>query len=112
MGWESRGDGHYYYRKVRCGHRVVSEYIGNGQVAEMVAQLAEADRDDARRRRGAERQAIQQAEAAHAEFVRISETLRHLTIAVLEQVGFHRHKGQWRRQRNERSRGHEASRDR
>ena len=96
MGWESRGNGRYYYRKVRYGDRVVSEYVGAGQVAEIVAQLAEGEREEAERHREADRQAIQQAEAADTELVRLSDTFRHLTIAILEQVGFHRHKGQWR----------------
>ena len=80
MGWETRGTGRYYYRKVRCGDRVVSEYVGTGKVGALVALLAEAKREEAECRREVERQSIQQAIA-------------------LEQADFHRHKGQWRRWR-------------
>ncbi len=44
MAWESRGNGSYYYRKQRIGGRVVSEYVGQGEVAGLVAQLDAIER--------------------------------------------------------------------
>ncbi|MHC4093345.1 MAG: hypothetical protein ACYSVY_24255 [Planctomycetota bacterium] len=103
MGWETRRNGRYFYRKRRYGRRVVSEYVGTGPIAEIVADLAEADREEARHRREEERRAIQQAEAADAELVQLCELLRQRTFAALERAGFHRHKGQWRRRRHARA---------
>ena len=37
MAWEHRGNNKYYYRKKRLGKRVISEYVGRGVVAELVA---------------------------------------------------------------------------
>ena len=39
MGWETRGNGKYYYRKRRIGDKVVSEYVGTGPGAELIAEL-------------------------------------------------------------------------
>ncbi len=33
MGWERRGSSQYYYRKIRRGRCVVSEYVGSGELA-------------------------------------------------------------------------------
>jgi len=34
MGWEKRGNRIYYYKKRRVGKKVISEYFGNGILAE------------------------------------------------------------------------------
>ena len=52
MAWEKRGNNSYYYQKRRIGDRVVSDYIGAGPVAEMIA-LTDADE---RQRKEYERQ--------------------------------------------------------
>lgn len=39
MGFENRNGKRYYYRKVRDGNRVKSEYVGTGEYADMLAQL-------------------------------------------------------------------------
>ena len=53
MGW--RGD--YYYRSKRCGERVVTEYVGSGPVAQLIAERdaeARRQRQEQRRQRAAE----------------------------------------------------------
>jgi hypothetical protein len=96
MVWE-RG---YYYRVRKVGGRVVREYVGTGQVAELAAQL------DARERARREREALatrrQKAEltALDAELKALTERADLLARAALLAAGFHRHKrGEWRRRR-------------
>ena len=99
MGWETRGNGRYYYRKVRDGGRVRSEYLGAGVVAELLAEVDDLDRqrrqleDEARR---AEVDAERRTAAALAEVDRMVQTM---TAAVLIAEGYHTHRRQWRRQR-------------
>ncbi len=99
MGWETRGNGRYYYRKVRDGGRVRSEYLGAGVVAEL---LAEADDLDRQRRQldteewqdviNAERRTV-------ATLAEVDRMVQGMAAAVLIAAGYHTHRRQWRRQR-------------
>lgn len=51
MGWERRGNGYYYYRKRREGHRVISEYVGNGRAAEVAAAMDRLKRRERKTKR-------------------------------------------------------------
>ena len=100
MGWEKRGHHLYYYRKRREGKRVISEYVGRGELAEAIATLdalnrheQEGERAALRDEREAQRDVDQVIDAAE-------ELLRVVTGAVLLASGYHRHKGQWRRRRD------------
>jgi hypothetical protein len=99
MGWERRGDNLYYYRKRREGDRVVSEYVGRGQAAELIADLDLL----ARKWREEEREAWtqQQAEITAVDQMldKVEGVIRTLTRAYLLAAGYHTHKGQWRRRR-------------
>ncbi len=101
MGWEERGSGSYYYRKERSGGRVRSVYVGTGSMARGLALLdgldraEKADERDARER---EREADEIAEAVASAAGVVCDTLR---TAVLLAEGFHTHKRQWRRTRDE-----------
>lgn len=99
MGWETRGNGSYYYRKVRDGSRVRSEYVGAGLVAEAMAEIDDIGRfSDAHER--ATWAATVQAERRRAAFVaEAEEVARALTTAVLIATGYHTHRRQWRRER-------------
>ena len=102
MGWETRGNGRYYYRKVRDGGRVRSEYLGAGLLVEMLADIDDLDRqqrqleDEARR---AEVDAERRTAAALAEVDRMVQTM---TTAALIAAGYHTHRRQWRRRRGAR----------
>jgi predicted proteasome-type protease len=96
MSWEQRGDRRYYYRKRRDGDRVISEYVGAGELAETAAALDALERE-ARR---AERQSRQEARALDAQIDEVCDLIRALTYAELLVAGYHTHKGQWRRKRH------------
>ncbi len=99
MGWEKRGGKVYYYRKRRVGGRVISDYIGAGPHAELIADLDDLARVEAEAEREAWRQ---ECDAMLADDQRIDEAgdlVRMLTRAWLLAYGYHTHKGQWRKKR-------------
>lgn len=100
MAWQCRKGQQYFYRARRVGSRVVSEYVGRGQYAELVAAR------DARQR--AEQTAVaEQLQRFRAELVAEDRTaagrfrvVQEVVGWALEQAGFHRHdRGNWRRRR-------------
>ncbi len=95
MAWEQRNNRRYYYRKRRVGRRVVSEYVGSGELAEMAAALRALERDSrlARRRRWA---AIR---AFDAQVDRACDLVQALAHGALLVTGHRLHKGQWRKSR-------------
>lgn len=99
MGWERRRSRNYYYRKMRVGGRVHSQYMGTGLLAQM---SAEAD-NDKRRERNAQCAADRATRQAESEIDRqltdAESVLVALTHATLVAAGCHRHRGQWRRKR-------------
>jgi hypothetical protein len=101
MGWEQKRRGRwYYYRKLRVGGRVRSEYMGTGLLAQM---SAEAD-NDKRRERAATRAADRATRQAEAEMdmqlADAESALAAMTHATLFAAGFHEHRGQWRKRRH------------
>lgn len=106
MGWErrQRGGGRYYYRSVRRGGRPIKLYLGTGRAARMEAWLVA----EAQRRRRAEREARQaeQARSAPADgaLEDLAAWVRLLMSASLLSLGYHLHRGQWRRRRTDMTR--------
>lgn len=101
MGIETRHDGKlYYYKKRRVGDRVISEYVGGGLVVDLQQKRAEIDKEIRQARVAqlrATRMSLAELDKALDEFC---DTVDTLTTAVLISMGFHQHKGQWRRRRN------------
>jgi hypothetical protein len=95
MTWEQRGNRRYYYRKCRQGGRVVSEYVGAGELAGAAAALDALEREIRR----AERQRRAQLRALDAQIAQVCDLIRALTDAVLLINDYHTHKGQWRKKR-------------
>lgn len=99
MGWEKRGSGRYYYRKRRIGTRVVSEYMGGGELGAAAAahdRAAQDAREQESRSAKEEREKITALAEAGAE---AEQGIRALVRAFLLLAGYHTHKGQWRRRR-------------
>lgn len=101
MAWEQRRGRSYYYRKLRTGRRVRSQYVG----AELRAQMAAAADEDQRRHRAAQRAADRTARQAEAQIDRqlasVESAIAAMTHAALLAAGYHKHRGQWRKKRYE-----------
>ena len=90
----------YWYRCKREGGRVVTEYLGAGEFARTMAEidaLEQQERDLARRAIRAE---MDQENDIDRGLDALGAYLRELTGVVLEAHGYHKHTGQWRKQRN------------
>ncbi len=106
MGWETRGNGQYYYHKRREGRRVVSEYVSR-QYASLFASLdeeAKTEREQKRRAERKEREAIQIISGATNQ---MDELVSALVSLSLMNEGYHQHKGQWRKKRHGRQSDHQ-----
>jgi hypothetical protein len=99
MAIEFRGGHAYYYRKRWRGGRVVSEYVGGGLLALIVAERAEAEhaeRAAAAEAWRAERTRLEAEDRAHAEyFDAVEARVREMLTA----AGYHRPKRRWRKRR-------------
>ncbi len=100
MGWEKRERGtRVYTRSRREGGRVVREYVGSGEIAELLAHADETRRRvrDLERTRG--RAEVERLEALAAPARELDEAAEVLVRAHLLAAGWHRHKGEWRMRR-------------
>lgn len=95
MAWETRRKQRYYYQKRRLNGRVVSKYIGAGAEAltreEMAAQRKLATESELQ-----DRLAFRALEGELADF---TQQVQALAAAALLTAGYHRHKREWRLQR-------------
>ena len=103
MAYESRNGRTYYYKKERRGNTVISVYCGNGERAELWADITALGREE-RQFEASQRAA---ARASFAELARTPPALLELlaeakrqTAEALEAAGYHQHKrGEWRKRR-------------
>lgn len=102
MGWETRERGtRYYTRSKRRDGRVLREYVGGGLSGWLAA---EGDRIDRERRVAQalnEKEELESLEALVSPVVELSEAAQILLRAHLIADGCHRHKGTWRRAREQ-----------
>ena len=100
MGWKQINGRSYYYRSVRDGGRVGTEYVGTGEAASLIAQLDSIERE----RRKLERVDFQnerdRAEAEDREIEVWFDGIEAVADAAMLAADFHRHKRQWRRRRH------------
>ena len=99
MGWETRGNGRYYYRKTRRGGRVRSEYLGAGLVAELRAEADDLSRQRRQLEDEARRAEVDAERRTAATLAEVDRMVQDLTAAALIAAGYHAHRRQWRRQR-------------
>ena len=100
MGVETRKGRLYFYRKRREGDRVVSEYVGGGELVHLAEYEAKKQREQRQRERermAAERMSIAELDAG---LDRLDDVIDTLIAATLVRAGYHSHKGQWRKRRD------------
>ena len=100
MGWEKRSNGRYFYRKKRLGHRVVSEYVGAGEIAGLIAMMAGIEQHERIEQRTTRRQERLEAEALDHDLAQLRSISRTLMTAQLIIAGYHTHKRTWRKERD------------
>ena len=112
MPWKARKGKLYYYRSVREGGRVRSEYIGAGKLAPIVAEIDQLRKE----RRLQERWEAQTARNEFAELAATPEALALLleqaqsaAAAALVEAGYHQHKRQWRKKRADKNESQDKS---
>ena len=99
MSWENRRYGRYYTRTRRVAGRVIREYCGCGEAAELAAAM------DAEKRRERETGAAEYREQGkHLEGIdmEVAVVVRLADLAAkacMLSAGFKNHKGQWRKRR-------------
>lgn len=96
MAWE-RG---YYYRKRRIGGQVVSEYIGTGPLAELIAEEDEQQRAEREAQRAQLRKLKRADRNIDRQIDEAGEMVRSVINALLLATGHHTHKRQWRQYGN------------
>ena len=79
---------------------MVSEYVGSGEFAILTALLDEEQRAERQEQQDAERRRREETDQIDHELAQIADTLRLMTTVALEESGYHKHKGQWRKQRH------------
>ena len=95
MALERRKGNLYYYRKRREGDRVVSEYVGSGEVAYLADHLAKQQRQAQREMTNAIQASDKEIDSALDSY---SQTVDALVEYHLQLLGYHKHNRQWRRQ--------------
>ncbi len=103
MAWEQRNGQRYYYRKKRKDGRVLSQYIGAGEIADLFSLI---DRDEHLERRWNQikwKMKKDDAEKLDKDQKSLCNLTRQILRACLLVKGYHPHKGQWRKKRYDRT---------
>ena len=101
MAWEERNGRHYYYRKMRRGRKVISEYVGTGTFAELIALQDECDRKEKEIAQNKWKKQIEDLCQLDSDVMQAALLIRNIVRAYLLISGYHPHKGQFRKRRNE-----------
>src|SRR4051794_8594242 len=101
MGWDRQGARRYYSRSRKVGGRVVREYVGGGERGEAAQREDLQRRRERQQQRDAKRELRQRLLDVDAALDGLAAHADALVAAALVLGGFHRHKRQWRRRRDE-----------
>ena len=101
MAWERRGGNLYYYQSERVDGRVRKKYVGTGEIAELVAHADETIRRTRAERRERVRAELEEARGLASAADELNEAAEILVRAEMVAAGYHRHKGEWRRRRDD-----------
>ena len=101
MAWERRGGNLYYYQSERVDGRVRKKYVGTGEIAELVAHADETIRRTRAERRERVRAELEEARGLASAADELNEAAEILARAEIVAAGYHRHKGEWRRRRDD-----------
>src|SRR5579884_1065856 len=114
MGWERRQRGGLYYvQRERRGDKVVSRYLGAGEVAALIAQMETGRRAEQDAEREQERQARAEIARQDQENAAYFAQVEALFRQAMEAAGYYRHnRGEWRKRGGKRSNSHPTSEER
>jgi hypothetical protein len=101
VAWERRGGNLYYYQSERVDGRVRKKYVGTGEIAELVAHADETIRRTRAERRERVRAELEEARGLASAADELNEAAEILVRAEMVAAGYHRHKGEWRRRRDD-----------
>jgi hypothetical protein len=101
VGWEIRErGGPYYTRSRRMEGRVVREYLGAGLVGRLSAEADRIKRERAEAEKVRHKRELKHLEALVSPAAELWEAAEVLVRAELLACGYHKHKGEWRRERS------------
>ena len=100
MALEQRNGQLYYYRSERVGDKVQRVYIGAGEVARIASESDAISRILRKAERQQERAELERLGALAAPVGELCEVTEILARAHLLAGGYHKHKGEWRRERS------------
>lgn len=97
MALEERNGNYYYYKKERIGNRIVSTYYGKGEVAYLIAQLDEIEREEKQIKAEENLRFRQKLEEIDKEIDLFEAKVKELTEKTLLSIGFYKTKSrEWR----------------
>src|SRR5262245_58541577 len=97
MAWERRGKRMYYYRSRKIAGRVVREYVGTGEIAEIAARLDAL----AGVQRAARQAAIDEIDEMERVLAPAHELVEAIVWIVMTQEGYHMSRGKWRKKQKQ-----------
>ncbi len=101
MAWEDRNGRQYYYSKSRQDGRVISQYLGAGEIGGLAATLERARQAERAAERAERRRQIEADQALDREITEVAKLVQTVTAVALLAGGCHRPKRQWRVKRGQ-----------